>query len=321
MHFLPVERFVASIIAALFVIDIALVGFRDIQIDVLGYCLSIGIGSGLVFLGHIYRAIKREEKMAAALIAAGLFILFSICGSIFNYMFLPVRFPLIDEMLMRIDGWIGYDWARSVTWVASYPFVGTLLFFVYATSLPQLLFIIIVLGFTGKIRQLHQFLLTGVLGALISITFWIFFPTYSPSAFQELPAWVPQAMPLALGPEYGRELVRLGHEGVRYLTPRNVEGLIGFPSFHIFMAAMSVYFVPRYRAVILVIVTLNLLMLRAVLIQGAHHLSDVFGGVLLFAIVCPLSIRLANMLTFRAGESPSGRSNVLVRRFWSFPEK
>ncbi|MDR6102358.1 hypothetical protein QE369_002555 [Agrobacterium larrymoorei] len=310
MLFFRAERFVAFIIVALFAIDIVLIGFKNIKIDVMGYCLSIAIGSGLVLLGQIYRVTKRDEKMAAALIAAGLFILFSICGSVFNYMFLPVRFPLIDETLMRIDDWIGYDWARSVTWVASYPSLGKLLFFVYATALPQLLFIIIVLGFTGRIRQLHQFLVTGVLGALTSITFWVFFPTYSPSSFQELPAWIPHALPLALGPEYGRELIRLGTEGVQYLTPRNLEGLIGFPSFHIFMAAMSVYFVPRYRAFIVVIATLNLLMVPAALIQGAHHLSDVFGGLVLFAIVCPISIRLVNMMTVPTDNDSSGLSII-----------
>lgn len=304
MYLLRPERFVFSIIAALFFIDASLVLLRGISVDIVGYSSSIAIGSSLIVLAQLYRKTKRNNNIAAALTAAGLFILFSISGSIFNYMFLPVRFPLIDETLMRVDSWLGYDWASAVTWAATYPLVGKVLFAVYTTSLPQILLIVLALGFMGKIQQLHQFLVTGVLGALASIVFWVFFPSYSPSAYQHLPEWVLHEIPLALGPEYGRELIILGRDGAKYLTPTNVQGLIGFPSFHIFMAAISAYFVPRHWPLVFLTVVLNLLMVPAALIQGAHHLTDVFGGIILFAIVCPISIRLVNHRTLRAANAP-----------------
>lgn len=100
-------------------------------------------------------------------------------------------------------------------------------------------------------------------------------------------------------PAYGRELMRLGQEGVTHLSPKNVLGLIGFPSFHIFMAAMSVWFVPRHWLAMAVILPLNLLMLPAVLVQGGHHLSDVFGGLIFFAAVCTASGRLLDWLSAR----------------------
>jgi hypothetical protein len=53
---------------------------------------------------------------------------------------------------------------------------GMLLQAVYATSLPQLLAILFFLGFSGRIRQLHHFLMTGVIGALLAIVCWSFFP-------------------------------------------------------------------------------------------------------------------------------------------------
>ena len=182
-------------------------------------------------------------------------------------------------------------------WAATYPWIGKILFAVYATSLPQLLLIVITLGFTGKNRMLHHFLVTGVLGALASILFWGAFPTYGAKAYHDLPLWVSEAIPMAVNPAYGRELMRLGQEGVSYLTPRDVLGLIGFPSFHIFMAAMSVWLVPRHWLFMAVIWTLNALMLPAVLVQGGHHLVDIFGGLAAFAVVCPLSAWLLNRIT------------------------
>lgn len=213
MYFLRAERFVFFIICALFAVDLVLVAVKGIGVDIAGYCLSLAIGGGLLCLGQIYRWRKREERMAAALISAGLFILFSICGSVFNYMFLPIQYPTIDHALIHIDSVFGYEWRRAVELVAHFPFIGTVLFIVYATSLPQLLLTIIILGFRGDYRRLHHFLLTGVLGALTAIMFWIFFPTFGPSAYQDLPRWVLEAIPLAVTPDYGKELIQLGGEG------------------------------------------------------------------------------------------------------------
>jgi membrane-associated phospholipid phosphatase len=65
------------------------------------------------------------------------------------------------------------------------------------------------------------------------------------------------------------------------------------------MAMMSVWFVPRYWFVMTVILPLNLLMLPSVLVQGGHHLSDIFGGLVAFVIVCAVSARLLNWLSAR----------------------
>lgn len=299
MKLFAAELIVLATVIILFVFDTTLIVIKGIQLDYVGYFLCGMAGVGVFALGQLYRNRGRDLHIATALISSGLFILFSLVGAVFNYMFLPVAFPAIDPVLIRVDSALGYSWPDIVTWAATYPWVGKMLFLVYATSLPQLLLIIVTLGFTGKDRMLHHFIVTGVMGAMASIIFWIFFPTYGAKAYYELPQWVTQAIPLMVDPAYGRELMRLGQEGVTYLSPKNVLGLIGFPSFHIFMAAMSVWFVPRHWLAIAVIVPLNLLMLPAVLVQGGHHLSDVFGGLIAFAVVCATSRRLLDWLSAR----------------------
>ncbi|QCL93667.1 phosphatase PAP2 family protein [Agrobacterium tumefaciens] len=299
MRLFAAERFVLGFIAILFAVDAALIAVKGIRVDYAGYFLCALAGAGVFILGQFYRKSARDLRIAAALIAGGLFILFTLVASVFNYMFLPVAFPTIDHVLFRVDAAFGYSWAGIVRWAATHPWIGTVLFVVYATSLPQLLVIVITLGFTGKEQRLHHFLVTGVLGAFASIVFWIFFPTFGPSAYVQLPEWISQAIPLAVDNTYGQELNRLTSESVVYISPKNVLGLIGFPSFHIFMAAMSVWFVPRQLAVMAVILPVNLLMPLAVLVQGGHHLSDVFGGLIAFVIICAVSARLLNWISER----------------------
>ncbi|MEI2300306.1 phosphatase PAP2 family protein [Ensifer sp. MJa1] len=284
MRFLPAETAVLGTIAALGAIDIVLIGINGIDVDVPGYSLVILVGLALLAGGQFYRYVRKEEPIASAAIAAGSFVLFSIVGSAFNYMFLPIRFAPIDPLLMQVDAMLGYHWPAFVGWAAESPWIGTSLYFIYFTSLPQLLGLILFLGFSGRTDTLHRFLLTGVLGALLSIGFWIFFPTFGAKAYDALPASVLSAIPLAVDPAYGAELVRLGREGVLYLSPKNILGLIGFPSFHIVMACMSVYFAMQTRFLFPIFAVLNALMLPAVLVQGGHHLTDIFGGMAAFAI-------------------------------------
>ncbi|KNY34567.1 MULTISPECIES: phosphatase PAP2 family protein [unclassified Agrobacterium] len=314
MRLFAAERFVLGFIAILFIIDAALIAIKGIGVDYVGYFLCALAGAGVFVLGQFYRKSGRDLRIATALISSGLFILFTLVASVFNYMFLPVAFPTIDHVLFRVDAVFGYSWTGIVLWAAAHPWIGTILFFVYATSLPQLLVIVIALGFTGKERRLHHFLVTGVLGAFASIVFWIFFPTFGPSAYVQLPQWISQVIPMAVDNTYGQELSRLTTQGVVYLSPKNALGLIGFPSFHIVMAAMSVWFVPRHWAVMAVILPVNLLMPLAVLVQGGHHLSDVFGGLVAFVIVCAASARLLNWLSARerAGEVTTSPAQIVA---------
>ncbi len=289
MRFLPGEWFVVRILLALAVLDAVLLYSKNIGVDAAGYAGIVAVGLFLVATGQYYRVVRNERRLALALVAAGLFVLFTIFGSIFNYMFLPNTFAPIDDFLMQIDDAMGYHWPTLLIWVSHYPWFGTVLYQVYFTSLPQLLVIILVLGFMGQAQQLHRFLLTGVIGALMAIVIWALFPNFGAKSFHDLPQSVLDAFPIAVTPAYGDALLALSRDGVDYLSPKNVLGLIGFPSFHAVMACMSVCFVPRHRVLMPVIFCLNAFMALAILVQGGHHLIDMIGGVGVFMIAYALS--------------------------------
>lgn len=306
MIFFPVEKIIVKIITALAVFDAFVIYQKSILVDIAGYGFSVTMGLLPLIVGQLYRRSGRDRALGNVLTAAGLYVLFTIVASIFNYTFLPIYFSPIDGILMRMDSALGYSWPGTVTWFAQNPLLGTALHYVYLTSLPQLLVIMIVLGFTGEERALQCFMLTGCLGALLSICFWIIFPTFGAKAYHDLPPSVLSAIPLAVDPAYGQELMRLGQAGVNYLSPRNVLGLIGFPSFHIFMALMSVVFVPRQLFFIILVGILNLLMFPAVLVQGGHHLVDIIGGVICFAVTLPISRHVVKRLSDEAWRGKTG---------------
>ena len=181
MKFHAVEITILGIILALFGAAVLLFAGRDIPIDYPHYGLMVLTGLAVLALGQAYRRTNRNEGIALASTAAGLFILFSIAGSVFNYGLLPLTRPAIDPQLAVLDGLLGFRWPDFVSFVSTLPVVPDLLRIVYATSMPQLVVIVLVLGFTQRRAALHLFLLSGVYGALLSIGHWWFRPSYGAS--------------------------------------------------------------------------------------------------------------------------------------------
>lgn len=289
MLFLPAERLILLLTAMLLVLSALLIAGKGVAIDAGAYALLTLGGLSMIGLGQYYRRYRSDERIASTVTATGLFILFSMAGSVFNYMLLPVAFSPIDQLLSRIDAAMGFDWPAFAIWVSGFPLLSAVLRIVYFSSMPQMVIIILTLGFFVNARQLQHFMLTGILGALLAIICWSFFPSFGASSVHSLPAEVLERMPIAVGPAYGSELVRLSQEGVDALSPRNILGLIGFPSFHTVMACMSVIFLARIRWLAIPAVLLNLLMIPAILVQGGHHLMDVFGGFAVFFLAYLLS--------------------------------
>ncbi len=289
MRLLPAERFIVNVILALAVIDAALIAHKGVSVDVAGYLAAFSTGGSMIAIGQFYRRFRQNEGIALATTAAGLFIVFTLVGSVFNYLLLPIRFGPYDDVLIRMDAALGYSWPDFISWMANHVWFGALLRFVYMSSMPQLLLVILILGFTRRTFELHRFLLTGVIAGMGTICVWSVFPTFGASASETFPADAQAALPIIVGTEYGAELMRLGREGVSYITPKDALGLIGFPSFHTVMACLSVWFMRGYRRVLPVFIAVNLVMIPAILVQGGHHLMDVLGGLAIFAVSMKLS--------------------------------
>jgi hypothetical protein len=300
MRLLSAERFIVNVILALAAIDAALIAYKGVGVDVAGYLGAFGMGGSMIAIGQFYRRFRFNEGIALATTAAGLFIVFTLVGSVFNYLLLPLRFGPYDSVLIRIDAALGYSWPALLSWMAQHVWFGELLRYVYVSSLPQLLFVILILGFSGRQADLHLFLLTGVIAGLGTVCIWSVFPTFGTSSVEAVPLDAQLALPIIVGAKYGAELVRLGVEGVTYISPKDALGLVGFPSFHTVMACLSVWFMRRHSKVIPLFIALNLLMIPAILVQGGHHLMDMLGGILVFVVSMKLAALARAQLSVQA---------------------
>lgn len=147
MIFSRYERFVLTVVGALGAIDILLIAAKGIRVDWTGYGM---IGLGTIMLGLFYRLVRHDARISETLILTAGFILFTLVGSVFNYMLLPILFPRIDDFWVSVDQLMDYHWPSLVLFFSERPGFAKLLKVVYFTSLPQLVIVVLLLGFTGQ---------------------------------------------------------------------------------------------------------------------------------------------------------------------------
>jgi hypothetical protein len=286
----------AEIIAILFIAVLAfadglLILAKAQAVDWASYTPGIFAACMAMAIGLTYRALGRSEGIALGSIATGLFVLFTVAASIMNYLLFPLATPTIDGILVQIDSLFGYHWPDFVATVGTLPWLGKILARIYLSSLPQLVLVVILLGFMEKPLELHRFLLTGMIGAALSIAFWWLAPSFGPSTIHEIPHALADRIDLVVGTDYGAELQRLAIEGSSLITAKDTLGVIAFPSFHTVMALMAVWFTWSTR-LRLPFLLANVLMVPAILAHGGHHLIDLAGGAIVFFVALAVAALL-----------------------------
>lgn len=257
---------------------------------------SVFSGAFFVFLaligvGLVMRPLNVGPHTATTLIAFGLFPIFANLFAILTYTAFPLNRPLIDAHLFRIDAWFGYDWEAAVTWQAAHPEFSLFLARVYTSSLFQIGLLLLVLGAMGRVVPLHRMLLTGAISVCLTFGFWLVFPSFGPAAYFDLPEEVVARASLVVTPEYGDQLRALAEHGLSGVETLTLLGTVAFPSFHIVMAGLVVWF-SRGTLLFWPLLLLNVPMVPATLTHGGHHLADLFGGVVVFALAAAAAGRL-----------------------------
>lgn len=277
----PIERLILMIGGAFAVVDAFLAWWKGINVAPDFFLISLGMACLFIALGQIYRRWRDSERIALTAHAIGLFILFSVFGSLFNVLLLPRPTAPIDATLVRIDAWLGYSWPALCAWIAGYPWLNTALRTVYLLTLAQLFVAFMVLGMSLDRRRLHAGSLAMVVAAIAVIFCWAMFPSGGASAYWTLAPEIDRAVQPVVNSEYGALLYRLYADGVRNIDALQVTGLIGFPSFHTVMGLMSLIAIWPYRAFRLTLLLLNAMLAPAILIHGGHNLVDVFAGAII----------------------------------------
>lgn len=273
-------------------------------VDWMAFAPPVLGGLGLILMGAWARAMRGMERLALLLIGTSIYLTFGAFAAIFIFMFYPLSIPPIDAHLMQVDSLVGYNWAVTTEWVARWPLGGKILGVIYNSSLAQLLFLIALLAMVRREADLHRFILTGALALLGTLGIWTLAPSFGPAAVMSVSPATEQAINLVVDAEYGAKLMQMATYGIDIITPDTIIGSIAFPSYHTVMMMLVIWYA-RKTALALPILILNVPMVPAILVHGAHHAIDVAGGVAIFAVAAVISAKVIN---------PAAKSPVFQRR-------
>lgn len=284
------EAVLATALAVLIVLSVIISALKAQQVAWSDFTLSLLPALGLFLVGTYIRLFKTLPRIAKLAIANSLFLGFIGLTSLVIYLRFPIAKLSVDQQLLQIDAMFGYSWPDFVNGIAAYPAIGSALQIVYYSSLIQLFAMILFLALSGRSARLDRALMAGSLSLLLTTLIWWLAPSVGPSVFFDIPREVQDSIRLVTNDNYAGLLHQLSDQGLAIITPSDIVGTIAFPSYHTVMALLVVWYL-RGTIVFLPALALNIAMVPAILSHGGHHLTDMFGGVLVFAIAAYIAAR------------------------------
>lgn len=184
---------------------------------------------------------------------------------------ISARTPLADDLLIRIDHAIGFDWLTVCRWLSSNPPVVRLLMLAYEALLPEAAIILLILVFVapGRARRFGTALIVSLLPTVAILWMLPVEGAFAHYHVSSLPEFVVTFQKLRL------------HELM--VIPSVSDGIVSFPSYHACAAVLLTYFVRHIPIAFPAAVTINALMVAATPLFGGHYLADVLAGIMVAA--------------------------------------
>lgn len=269
----------------------------DARLYVLTAVLILPLAGASIYYEHY----RNEVAIGATLAVSAFLVVFPAAAALLSYLLLTITGPRIDGLLASADLALGFHWTQVMTFAADHPTVNDLLGLAYVSVMPQTVVLIIALGMRGRLQALYGMALALAIGAGITLAIWTAFPSFGAFSVFTLPDSVASRLGLVLGFDYAHALVGMLQHGPGFISPTELRGLVGFPSYHTLQALVLFWYVRREPWLRTISLCLNIVVLCAIPVQGGHHLVDMIGG----AIVTVVSITLAGRIIHWAEKSAS----------------
>ena len=237
------------------------------------------IGLWLYFRRYAHHPTK--HIVLDVIMATGLLVVLTDVVSPAQYLAVALQRPLVDGWLAQGDAAIGIHVPTLAAWTARHPAVSRLLTASYFSLLPQFFVPILLLGLRFRDRRrlweyvFHfHFCLVATLAALA------LFPAECAFLYYGFESTIDQT-------RFITQFSGLRNGTFHVITFGNLEGLISMPSFHVTGGVMVTWAFRERWGVFLPLIGLNVALVAATFMSGAHYFVDVIASLFLFiASVC-----------------------------------
>ena len=274
-------------------------------------CLAVSI---------FYRRVRPDPFISFVTEVFSQLLLAMTLGAALSYPLAVTGIPYRDALLHSADVWMGLDWRAYLKFINDRPLLCTITDLAYDSMLAQLLVLMIIFVPTRRFERLQQFVLANALGLCIAVAVFTFVPAGGIYGFLQIEhrEYTNLSPVMTVDQKVYLDALR---SGKRVLIDE-MAGLITFPSFHSAWAIFYMWAFYPIKRLRVAAILLNLLVLAATPVQGAHYtFIDLVGGAIVAALSIYLAVRLTRTapqacarLHYRARRSASCRANWRSRQ-------
>lgn len=273
---------------------------RMVSVDITGMSQAVIVATAILLLRAGYVVFRPSARKVHALLENGAAIItYTAVLATVSYLCARNSMPLRDGAFEAADRMMGYDWQAWADFEYGLPAVGLVLRLAYASLLPQIVLVLILLPIIGDGSRGFSLLRASLIAAIIACVGSYALPAAGPSAFQT--DWYPHWAALRTAAPFTISLA-------------NVQGIISFPSFHASLAVLLLYAVRGLGVVTWGLGSVELLMLISTPTFGHHYCCDVLAGI----AVAVIAIGLTKQLDRRFPVSPAIEPGYQTARTGAF---
>lgn len=275
------RRVAWSIILLVLLVDLVWLCRSPIAVAPLSLFGPLAAAAVLGAAAWFYRTRRGEERLADAMESAGQMIAFMAVGALLSYLMATLGFALQDATFHAADRSLGLDWLAYLKTVDARPWLGALFSFAYASFIPQVLLLIVLLSFTGRGEAVRVMILAMIISGVVTIVISGFVPAMAMFVHLGLsPSDYPNLSPGASFVHVA-DMQALRGGAAFTLDLGRAEGIITFPSYHAALGLLMLLGACAHRWLRWPFIGLNLTMIAATPIDGGHYFIDVLAGLVI----------------------------------------
>jgi membrane-associated phospholipid phosphatase len=251
---------------------------------------NLGVGPPLwaalaLVSGWLARRVGHAQ-IAAGLETTGLVYAQGFISFFVIYPLMTLPLPLIDVYAASADALLGFHWPDFAELFRFHDNLTWAMKIVYRSFSWQPALVAVALCAANRIDRAWSFVTAAVIGLCITALVGTLLPALPAISHFAVKPWPLLA---TTRPEAPAFVIHQLKSGVRFIDQPMLTGVIGFPSFHATSAVLFAWALFPMKSLRWPAIFLNLVMLVATIVIGAHYLVDLFAG----CAIAILSIRIA----------------------------
>jgi hypothetical protein len=246
----------------------------------------LSLAAALLATSWFYHSIRPSPVLSAAAETAVQLVAIAALAAFLNFglVVAGAGFPYRDATLSHWDQALGFDWRAYVSFVDRHPLIQPVLKICYLSinaSYPTVLLVLILSGQRGRFER---FMAVLWISLMVTMAIFFFVPARAAYVYYGVSLHDLETLsPTFLVNRFEPLLETMRSAGPHVVRVDDLEGLVTFPSFHMEAAILFTWAVWTVRWARWPMLMVNLLMVVAIPVEGAHYAVDAVAGAVIAA--------------------------------------